>query len=62
MVDDGQGFDLDVTTVGAHFGLAIMRERAEGVGGTFEVVTAPGQGTRVIVEMPLETAPDVVEA
>jgi len=60
VADEGRGFDLDRTTVGAHFGLAIMRERAEGVGGTFEVVTAPGQGTRVVVEMPLETAPSVV--
>jgi signal transduction histidine kinase len=62
IVDDGRGFDLHVSTAGGHFGLAIMRERAEGVGGTFRVVTAPGQGTSVEVEMPLETAPDVVEA
>jgi signal transduction histidine kinase len=40
----------------ARFGLTIMRERAEGVGGTFGVETAPGRGTRVVVEMPLETA------
>jgi len=57
VADEGRGFDLDVTTVGAHFGLAIMRERAEGVGGTLEIETAPGRGTRVVVTMPLETAP-----
>jgi signal transduction histidine kinase len=57
VADEGRGFDLNVTSVGAHFGLAIMRERAEGVGGTFEVETAPGRGTRIVVTMPLETAP-----
>lgn len=57
VADEGRGFDLSVTAVGAHFGLAIMRERAEGVGGTFAIETAPGHGTRVVVTMPLETAP-----
>jgi signal transduction histidine kinase len=57
VADEGRGFSLDTSTVGAHFGLAIMRERAEGVGGTFEIETAPGRGTRVLVTMPLETAP-----
>ena len=57
VADEGHGFDLDATTVGSHFGLAIMRERAEGVGGTFDVESAPGRGTRVVVTMPLETAP-----
>lgn len=60
VADEGRGFDLNVTAVGAHFGLAIMRERAEGVGGTLEVETALGKGTRVIVDMPLETAPSAV--
>lgn len=60
VADEGRGFDLNVTSVGAHFGLAIMRERAEGVGGTFEVETAPGRGTRVVVTMPLEIAPGAV--
>jgi signal transduction histidine kinase len=57
VADEGRGFNLDTGTVGAHFGLAIMRERAEGVGGAFEIETAPGRGTRVVVTVPLETAP-----
>jgi two-component system nitrate/nitrite sensor histidine kinase NarX len=57
VADEGRGFDLNVTSMGARFGLAIMRERAEGVGGTFEIESAPGRGTRVVVTMPLETAP-----
>jgi signal transduction histidine kinase len=44
VADEGQGFDLNVTAVGAHFGLAIMRERAEGVGGTLEIETARAGG------------------
>ncbi|MCC7367083.1 MAG: GAF domain-containing sensor histidine kinase [Chloroflexi bacterium] len=57
VTDEGRGFDLDLSPVGAHFGLAIMRERAEGVGGSFSIKTAPGQGTRITVTMPIEAAP-----
>ena len=53
--DNGQGFDpdtLDEETV-RHFGLPFMRERAESVGGTLEMETKPGEGTKVIVKVPL---------
>jgi PAS domain S-box-containing protein len=36
----------------AHFGLRIMRERANEVGGTVTVESQPGQGTRVMVKLP----------
>jgi signal transduction histidine kinase len=54
--DDGRGFDPAkcATPNGLHFGLQGMRERAEGLGGKLEVVTAPGQGTCVMVQLPLE--------
>ena len=54
--DDGRGFDvarIDAPN-GLHFGLQGMRERAEGVGGKLEIVTAPGQGTQVMALLPLE--------
>jgi PAS domain S-box-containing protein len=35
-----------------HFGLRIMRERAEEVGGTVAVESAPSKGTRVIIHLP----------
>ncbi|MCB0060628.1 MAG: response regulator, partial [Caldilineaceae bacterium] len=35
-----------------HFGLDIMRERAEGVGGKVEIRSTPGHGTQVLVTMP----------
>jgi NarL family two-component system sensor histidine kinase LiaS len=39
---------------GLHFGLQTMRERAEGLGGTLELRSAPGEGTRVIASIPKE--------
>ncbi len=46
--DDGRGFDRDGVDSG-HFGLQSMRERAEEVGARFSIVTAPGEGTLVVV-------------
>jgi DNA-binding NarL/FixJ family response regulator/signal transduction histidine kinase len=34
------------------FGLKIMRERAEAIGGDLEVRSTPGEGTRIVVHMP----------
>jgi len=42
--DDGRGFD-PATVPADHFGLAIMRERMEAVGGAVAVESRPGQGT-----------------
>lgn len=54
LADDGIGFDPEnVVNAGAlsGWGLRIMRERAATVGGTFQVESTPGAGTRVIVEV-----------
>ena len=55
--DDGQGFDMSqVVAVGpAHggLGLATMQERASMVGGSLEVWSAPGKGTRVTLGVPV---------
>ena len=54
--DNGQGFVLTEpgeSPPGYH-GLKIIRERAEGLGGSVNVVTAPGRGTEVRVSLPLE--------
>lgn len=37
----------------AGFGLEIMRERAEAVGGRLEIRSEPGQGTQIIVRLPM---------
>jgi signal transduction histidine kinase len=53
--DNGRGFDPSRMgqDLSQHFGLKTMRERAEGVGGSLEISTQPGQGVKVIVRMPL---------
>lgn len=50
--DDGVGFDPRGEFPG-HLGLRSMRERAQRVGGTLEVRSAPGTGTRVRAGIPL---------
>lgn len=46
--DDGRGFDLQKPAPG-HYGLSIMRERAEAVGAQAEITSQPGMGTEVRV-------------
>jgi two-component system sensor histidine kinase DegS len=53
VADDGQGFDTQLPRSGRHVGLWSMRERVEQMGGQFEVLSAPGQGTRVVAVIPL---------
>ncbi|MFD9050064.1 sensor histidine kinase [Streptomyces zaomyceticus] len=55
VVDDGTGFEpgsMRPSSDGG-FGLPAMRSRAESLGGTFTVESAPGQGTAVAVSLPL---------
>jgi signal transduction histidine kinase len=51
--DRGPGFCPNADRPEGHLGLANMRERAEVLGGTFEVRSAPGQGTTVVLWLPL---------
>jgi signal transduction histidine kinase len=54
IADDGVGFDpaaLPPLREPRGWGLLTMQERAEAVGGRFRVEAAPGQGTRVVVEV-----------
>jgi signal transduction histidine kinase len=55
--DDGTGFDPrgPKRSEFPRFGLAIMRERAESIDGRLEVASEPGSGTRVRIEIPLNT-------
>ena len=52
--DNGLGFVPSQATEsnGQHYGLQIMRERAESVGGSLTLDSLPGQGTRVLVRVP----------
>lgn len=51
VTDDGAGFDPAADYPG-HLGLRSMRERAAALGGTLEIVSAVGQGSRVCVRVP----------
>jgi signal transduction histidine kinase len=50
--DDGIGFDTNNSAIvyAGHFGLLDMCERAEKMGGSFSLVSDPGQGTAIVVE------------
>ena len=49
----GAGFDPALAAASGHLGIAFMRERVRLLGGSFELESAPGQGTRVLVRLPL---------
>jgi signal transduction histidine kinase len=52
VVDDGRGFNPREEFPG-HLGLRSMRERVAVAGGTFQIDSAPGSGTRLSVRVPL---------
>lgn len=57
IADDGRGFEPSAQlerSEGEHrFGLIGMRERADEIGGQFILRSAPGEGTEIIVRVPL---------
>ncbi len=53
VADNGIGFDPEAPGVRArHLGLTSMEERARALGGTLAVVSRPGEGTTVTLEVP----------
>jgi signal transduction histidine kinase len=53
--DDGTGFDMDAQAAapaGGHVGLRRLRDLAHAAGGTRDVVSSPGAGRRVRLEVP----------
>jgi signal transduction histidine kinase len=50
--DDGVGFDLGVGKTRGGLGLRGMRERVQKISGQLKIASAPGQGTKVVVEVP----------
>jgi signal transduction histidine kinase len=59
--DNGVGFDTSAPGPEGHFGMAMMRERAQVGGGRFQVESAPGEGATITVRFPkslLEPPPD----
>ena len=64
VIDDGQGFDprLSEPMGWPRFGLQTMRERAQAIGGSFELDSQPGKGTCVTVRLPLRQRTKVASA
>lgn len=50
--DDGRGFLVRAVDRGSHFGLDLMRARAELAGGACYIASEPGHGTRVTIRLP----------
>ena len=52
--DDGEGFSMPARTAapGEHIGLSVMCERARWLGGTLDIESEPGEGTRVSLAFP----------
>src|SRR6202171_152807 len=51
LLDDGAGFELNNRDGG--LGLTGMRERVDQMNGQLEITSAPGEGTKVVVALPL---------
>ncbi|HVG01618.1 MAG TPA: PAS domain S-box protein [Nitrospira sp.] len=51
--DNGTGFDAARELAGNHFGLFSIRERMEGIGGTFDIAPLPQRGTIARLSLPL---------
>ena len=53
--DKGSGFDMANLHIAKSVGLEGMRERARLLGGSLTIDSAPGQGTRLVLEIPLQS-------
>jgi signal transduction histidine kinase len=56
VADTGRGFAANATPnegPGHHFGLGMMNRRVTEAGGTLDVQSAPGKGTKVVARLPV---------
>ena len=54
IIDQGRGFDHEQVLAGkSAFGLTSMRERAYLLGGQLEIRSKPGEGTQILVDLPI---------
>lgn len=52
VVDNGKGFDPQALACSERLGIFGMRERAEMLNGRLSVISAPGNGTKILLEVP----------
>jgi signal transduction histidine kinase len=53
VIDDGIGFDMARTNQEGKMGLADMHAHAREIGGTFTIISSPGNGTQIRVDVNL---------
>jgi PAS domain S-box-containing protein len=53
VIDDGCGFDPSTARKVGHYGMTFMRERLRAVGGSMEIQSQHGTGTRISATIPL---------
>jgi CheY-like chemotaxis protein len=56
--DEGRGFDstlLETLPQDRHFGLFMLRERMEAMGGSLTIDSVPGRGTTITLRLPIES-------
>ena len=56
--DDGKGFIPEEVDSSHHFGLGLIKERVGLSGGSFSIESEQGQGTRLLVSLPLDRQTD----
>lgn len=54
--DNGKGFDAEILNNGKSLGINLIRERVEVLGGSFELDSVVGRGTRVVFSLPARAA------
>jgi two-component system, NarL family, sensor histidine kinase DegS len=50
--DDGQGFESEILDQSDGMGLKVIRDRVKMMGGTIEIDSQSGRGTRIMIELP----------
>lgn len=50
--DNGKGFDVDMLDEGSSLGIKLIRDRAEMLGGSFDIDSSAGKGSRVTFSVP----------
>lgn len=58
--DNGRGFDTGILETRSNLGLKLIKERAEMLGGDFELDSVIGHGTRVFFRIPIVKMPSPV--
>lgn len=53
VIDDGIGFDVEEKSSGGSYGLYSMQERARALGGSLDIMSRAGEGTRLRVRIPV---------